>query len=148
MRISSLVDGAHRCITAYSSLISRALIYRTSTTVSITSSPVTSQVLINEQKPQSKENTEYDKSTSSRNPSTLPSNDKFVQTNRKAKTSNSFVMNLFRGHFNPNEVFPYPNVLNEEQKDNIKMLVDPIWKFLKEKNDPVKNDQSEKVLFL
>lgn len=54
-------------------------------------------------------------------------------------------MNLFRGQFYPNEVFPYPNVLNDEQKDNVKMLIDPIWKFFEEKNDPAKNDQLEKV---
>jgi hypothetical protein len=64
---------------------------------------------------------------------------------RKARTSNSFVMNLFRGQFYPHEVFPYPNVLNEEQKENVKMLIDPISKFFEEKNNPDKNDQLEKV---
>ena len=59
---------------------------------------------------------------------------------RQARNSNSFVMNLFRGQFYPNEVFPYPNVLNDEQKDNVKMLLDPITKFFEEKNDPGKND--------
>ena len=54
-------------------------------------------------------------------------------------------MNLFRGQFNPHDVFPYPNVLNEEQKENIKMLIDPIWKFFEQKNDAVKNDQLGKV---
>jgi very long chain acyl-CoA dehydrogenase len=67
------------------------------------------------------------------------------KVDKKIKTSNSFVMNLFRGQFYPNEVFPYPNVLNEEQKDNVKMLIDPISKFFEEKNDPGKNDQLEKV---
>ncbi len=67
------------------------------------------------------------------------------KVDKKVKTSNSFVMNLFRGQFYPNEVFPYPNVLNEEQKDNVKMLIDPISKFFEEKNDPGKNDQLEKV---
>jgi hypothetical protein len=66
-------------------------------------------------------------------------------TDKQARTSTSFVMNLFRGQFYPNEIFPYPNVLNEEQKDNVKMLIDPIWKFFEEKNDPAKNDQMEKV---
>jgi hypothetical protein len=63
------------------------------------------------------------------------------------RTSTSFVMNLFRGQFYPNEIFPYPNVLNDEQKDNVKMLIDPIWKFFEEKNDPAKNDQLETVEF-
>jgi hypothetical protein len=36
-------------------------------------------------------------------------------------------------------------VLNEEQKENVKMLIDPISKFFEEKNNPDKNDQLEKV---
>ena len=70
-----------------------------------------------------------------------------AKVDKKPRTSNSFVMNLFRGQFYPDEIFPYPSVLNEEQKDNVKMLIDPIWKFFEEKNDPAKNDQDEKVFF-
>jgi very long chain acyl-CoA dehydrogenase len=69
-----------------------------------------------------------------------------TKVNKKARTSDSFVLNLFRGQFYPNEVFPYPNVLNEEQRENVKMLIDPIWKFFEEKNDAAKNDQLEKVI--
>ena len=69
-----------------------------------------------------------------------------TKVNKKARTSDSFVLNLFRGQFYPNEVFPYPNVLNEEQKENVKMLIDPVWKFFEEKNDAAKNDQLEKVI--
>ncbi|CAF5210007.1 unnamed protein product, partial [Rotaria magnacalcarata] len=64
---------------------------------------------------------------------------------KSARVSDSFVLNLYRGNFHPNELFPYPNVLNEEQKENIKMLIDPIWKFFEEKNDSVKNDINEKI---
>jgi very long chain acyl-CoA dehydrogenase len=92
--------------------------------------PVTPESLINEQRPQSKESKDHEKAK---------------KDDKKVKTSNSFVMNLFRGQFYPNEVFPYPNVLNEEQKDNVKMLLDPISKFFEEKNDPDKNDKAEKV---
>ena len=64
---------------------------------------------------------------------------------RKPKISNSFVLNLYRGEFFAKEVFPYPNVMNEEQKENIKMLIDPVWKFFEERNDPAKNDHLETV---
>jgi very long chain acyl-CoA dehydrogenase len=46
-----------------------------------------------------------------------------------AKESQSFTMNLFRGVVETAQVFPFPQVLNEEQKDNLKMLVDPTAKF-------------------
>ena len=78
----------------------------------------------------------------------LSSNEKVVSTEKKVRTSDSFVMNLFRGQFYPYEVFPYPNVLNDEQKEKVQMLIDRISKFFEEKNDPAKNDQQEKVFFL
>ena len=109
------------------------------------SAPVTSESLINEQRPQSKESKEHQKTKGARLTPVPSSDEKVVKPDRQARTSSSFVMNLFRGQFHPNEIFPYPNVLNEEQKDNVKMLIDPIWKFFEEKNDPAKNDQLEKV---
>lgn len=57
----------------------------------------------------------------------------------------SFVMNLFRGQVEGRQVFPYPNVLNEEQRDTLQMLIDPCEKFFNEVNDPTKNDTLEKV---
>lgn len=63
-----------------------------------------------------------------------------------AKVENqSFTMNLFRGQVQTNQVFPYPNVLNEEQRETLTMLVDPVEKFFEEVNDPTKNDALEKV---
>jgi len=47
----------------------------------------------------------------------------------EAKLSQSFTMNLFRGVVETAQVFPFPQVLNEEQTDNLKMLVDPTAKF-------------------
>ena len=102
---------------------------RTAATAPKAAAPVTPESLINEQRPQSKESKEHQK----------------TKVDRKPRTSNSFVMNLFRGQFSPNEVFPYPNVLTEDQKENVKMLIDPISKFFQEKNDPAKNDQLETV---
>jgi very long chain acyl-CoA dehydrogenase len=105
----------------------------------LASAPVTPESLINEQRSQSKESKEHEKTKERRVSPTPSSKDK------QLRTSTSFVMNLFRGQFYPNELFPYPNVLNEEQRDNVKMLIDPIWKFFEEKNDAAKNDQLEKV---
>lgn len=61
------------------------------------------------------------------------------------KESHSFTMNLFRGTVDSSQVFPFPQVLNEEQKDTVKMFVDPTAKFFEEVNDPFKNDMLEKV---
>jgi very long chain acyl-CoA dehydrogenase len=47
----------------------------------------------------------------------------------EAKESQSFTMNLFRGVMEAAQVFPFPQVLNEEQKDTLKMFVDPTAKF-------------------
>lgn len=41
----------------------------------------------------------------------------------------SFVHNLFRGELQPKEVFPYPNALDEEQRENIAAFVDPVTSF-------------------
>lgn len=41
----------------------------------------------------------------------------------------SFVMNIFRGQLQSRQLFPYPNVLNEEQRETLQMLVDPVSKF-------------------
>lgn len=38
-------------------------------------------------------------------------------------------MNIFRGHLQTNQVFPYPQCLNEEQEETLKMMIDPIEKF-------------------
>lgn len=43
--------------------------------------------------------------------------------------SQSFVMNMFRGHVQGSQVFPYPTALNEEQVDTLQMLIDPTSKF-------------------
>ncbi|EZA58348.1 Very long-chain specific acyl-CoA dehydrogenase, mitochondrial [Ooceraea biroi] len=51
-------------------------------------------------------------------------------------------MNLFRGQLQLNQVCPFPEPLNQEQTETIKMLVDPVEKFYEEVNDAVKNDQN------
>ncbi|XP_066248882.1 very long-chain specific acyl-CoA dehydrogenase, mitochondrial [Euwallacea similis] len=63
----------------------------------------------------------------------------------KQEENYSFVMNLFKGQIESRQVFPYPNVLNEEQRDTLQMLVDPTEKFFTEVNNPAKNEELEKV---
>ena len=131
----------------YVLLLNRAVNHRTAASAApLASAPVTPESLINEQRPQTKESKEHQQVKKDRLSTTPSSNEKVAKADKRARTSNSFVMNLFRGQFYPSEVFPYPNVLNEEQRDNVKMLIDPIWKFFEEKNDAAKNDQQEKVI--
>ncbi|PIK52677.1 putative very long-chain specific acyl-CoA dehydrogenase, mitochondrial [Apostichopus japonicus] len=59
--------------------------------------------------------------------------------------SKSFAMGLFRGQINPEQVFPYPEVMSEEQRQNLEMLVEPTHKFFQVVNDAAKNDELEKV---
>lgn len=51
------------------------------------------------------------------------------QENAAGKESQSFTMNLFRGQLQLNQVFPFPEPLNEDQTDTLKLLVDPVEKF-------------------
>ncbi|XP_029634235.1 very long-chain specific acyl-CoA dehydrogenase, mitochondrial [Octopus sinensis] len=68
-----------------------------------------------------------------------------AQSTQAAKESRSFAMNLFRGNVISDQVFPFPEVLNEDQKQTLSELVDPCAKFFEEVNDATKNDQLEKV---
>lgn len=51
------------------------------------------------------------------------------QQNAVAKESQSFTMNLFRGQLQLSQVCPFPEPMTAEQRDTIRMLVDPIEKF-------------------
>merc|ERR1711876_106977 len=62
---------------------------------------------------------------------------------KKAVESSSFVQNMFRGIINPEQTFPYPKVLNEEQAENLAMLVPPTEQFMAEQNDAAWNDANE-----
>ncbi|XP_033334311.2 acyl-CoA dehydrogenase very long chain [Megalopta genalis] len=65
-----------------------------------------------------------------------------AQKNASTKESQSFTMNIFRGQLQPSQVFPFPEVLNEDQLDTLKLLIDPFEKFFEEVNDPMKNDEN------
>ena len=64
---------------------------------------------------------------------------------QKAVHSVSFVQNVFRGLVEPEQTFPFPKVLNEDQMDTLNLLVPPTEKFMVEVNDPLKNDADAQV---
>uniref|UniRef100_A0A6P7H988 Very long-chain specific acyl-CoA dehydrogenase, mitochondrial-like n=1 Tax=Diabrotica virgifera virgifera TaxID=50390 RepID=A0A6P7H988_DIAVI len=82
--------------------------------------------------------------------STSTTHNKTVQTSEKAQPTHSnesasFVMNIFRGQLEPKQMFPYPNVLNEEQRETLQMMIEPTLQFFEKVNNPTKNDELEKV---
>jgi len=60
---------------------------------------------------------------------------------KKAVHSKSFVQNTFRGLVEPEQVFPYPYVLDEEQRENLEMMVPMAERVMGEINDPLLNDK-------
>jgi len=64
---------------------------------------------------------------------------------KKAVHSKSYVQNIFRGIVEPEQAFPYPNTLDQDQRDTLEMLVPITEKFFMEQNDPLKNDADAKV---
>ncbi|XP_033304301.1 very long-chain specific acyl-CoA dehydrogenase, mitochondrial [Bombus bifarius] len=59
--------------------------------------------------------------------------------------SQSFVKNIFLGQLETTQTFPFPDVLNEEQLDTLKLIIDPIEKFFEKVNDPMKNDENASI---
>lgn len=64
---------------------------------------------------------------------------------KKAVHSKSFVQNIFRGMIETEQAFPYPEPLDEEQKENLAMLVPIAERVMAEQNDPLVNDAKETV---
>jgi len=64
---------------------------------------------------------------------------------KKAVHSKSFVQNIFRGMVETEQAFPYPEPLDEEQKENLAMLVPIAERVMAEQNDPLVNDAQETV---
>ncbi|CAK1544331.1 unnamed protein product [Leptosia nina] len=62
-----------------------------------------------------------------------------------ARQSDSFTMNIFRGQFETAQIFPYPDVLNDEQHQTLAELIPPMEKFFEEVNNPAKNDADCKI---
>jgi len=67
------------------------------------------------------------------------------QMAKKAVHSKSFAQNLFRGMIEPEQAFPYPQVLNDDQFETLQMLVPIAERVMGEQNDPLKNDELETV---
>ena len=54
-------------------------------------------------------------------------------------------MNMFAGSCKLDKVFPYPDVLPEDERETLRMIIPQATKLYKELNDPLKNDQNESV---
>lgn len=61
------------------------------------------------------------------------------------RQSASFTLNLFRGHLEPAQVFPFPEPLSDDQRQMLQELAPPFEKFFQEVNDPAKNDKESRV---
>ncbi|XP_058062012.1 very long-chain specific acyl-CoA dehydrogenase, mitochondrial-like isoform X2 [Anopheles bellator] len=83
---------------------------------------------------------------SSRNVSTnCPLYAAAVDKIEQPKANRSFVVNLFSGKLQTAELFPYPEPLNEEQREYAQAFIDPTEKFYQEVNDAVRNDATGTV---
>lgn len=62
---------------------------------------------------------------------------------------NSVAINVFRGRIDSNQIFPYPNLLNKEQRESLKKLVKPIEQFFYEfgKKSSVNDEDAFKKLW-
>lgn len=56
-------------------------------------------------------------------------------------TSNSFARGMFLGQVQDKQVLPFPQVLDEEQRDMLAALVDPTESFFEGQVDSRKNDE-------
>ncbi|ODM98042.1 Very long-chain specific acyl-CoA dehydrogenase, mitochondrial, partial [Orchesella cincta] len=65
--------------------------------------------------------------------------------NKKPPESKAYAVNMFRGNVVPEQCFPYPDVLSEDQHETLEMLISPTEKFFAEVNNPAENDALEKV---
>jgi very long chain acyl-CoA dehydrogenase len=68
-----------------------------------------------------------------------------ARLDRKIQDSKSFVMNTFRGQVVPDQAFPYPEALDQEQEETLRLLIEPTAKYFAEVNNPAKNDELHKI---
>ncbi|KAM7359247.1 very long-chain specific acyl-CoA dehydrogenase, mitochondrial-like [Cochliomyia hominivorax] len=73
------------------------------------------------------------------------SNLKQESKHEQPKTNASFMANIFRGNLVSTQVFPYPDVLTQDDKELISSLVDPMETFFAEVNNPARNDENSKI---
>ncbi|XP_058822927.1 very long-chain specific acyl-CoA dehydrogenase, mitochondrial-like [Topomyia yanbarensis] len=61
------------------------------------------------------------------------------------KQCQSFMMNLFSGQIQTSQLFPYPDVLNEEHKEYAQAVIGPVNRFFQEVNDHIRNDETSNL---
>ncbi|KAI1302340.1 Very long-chain specific acyl-CoA dehydrogenase, mitochondrial [Halotydeus destructor] len=69
-------------------------------------------------------------------------NDQQNKTKSQPKETSSLVMNMFNGHLRTEQVFPYPEVLTDEQYETLEMVKEPTGRLFAE-YDPLKSDLEE-----
>ncbi|XP_020631609.1 acyl-CoA dehydrogenase family member 9, mitochondrial-like [Orbicella faveolata] len=62
-----------------------------------------------------------------------------------SKPTSTFAKDLFLGRCNKAKVFPFPDPLNEEQRETLTMLVEPVEKYFQEKVDSADIDKKAKI---
>uniref|UniRef100_A0A1A9WEW1 Very long-chain specific acyl-CoA dehydrogenase, mitochondrial n=1 Tax=Glossina brevipalpis TaxID=37001 RepID=A0A1A9WEW1_9MUSC len=73
-------------------------------------------------------------------PKTAPKPDKSQQ-----RPNQSFMANIFRGNLVSSQVFPYPDVLTNDEKELLGSFVPAFEKFFLDVNDAAKNDENSKI---
>ncbi|XP_065355120.1 very long-chain specific acyl-CoA dehydrogenase, mitochondrial-like [Calliphora vicina] len=77
--------------------------------------------------------------------SAVPKTNVKHETKQEPKTNNSFMANIFRGNLVSTQVFPYPDVMSQDDKELISSLIDPMETFFAEVNNAAKNDENSKI---
>ncbi|EDV27397.1 uncharacterized protein TRIADDRAFT_20833 [Trichoplax adhaerens] len=57
----------------------------------------------------------------------------------------SFALGSFGGRIHSQQLFPFPDALDEESKETIKLMIDPFEKFFREVHDPAQSDLDEAI---
>ncbi|KAH8390669.1 hypothetical protein KR215_009668 [Drosophila sulfurigaster] len=61
------------------------------------------------------------------------------------RENESFMANIFRGSLVTKQVFPYPDVLSDEQKETVGGMLDPFQRFFTDVNNPARNDENSVI---
>ncbi|XP_058445994.1 very long-chain specific acyl-CoA dehydrogenase, mitochondrial-like [Malaya genurostris] len=61
------------------------------------------------------------------------------------KQNQSFMINLFSGQLQTGQLFPYPDVLNTDQKEYARAIIGPVSRFFDEVNDRIRNDETSNL---
>lgn len=61
------------------------------------------------------------------------------------KADQSFARRLFYGDIEDKQIFPYPTALDEDARETLQMLVDPVQRFFTEQIDSCKIDLEHKI---